>query len=516
MIKNILKKAVFSLFLLLFSCSECQDQSKIRALNWLNRTYGRQTALKNEDLFAYALRMETGIRNRKDALNERALFPVLRVGSVDTNNNCVRLLQCALLYKGYYLGSISGKFDKATASAVMEFKKHALGGRSIVNPLVTPLFLVAILDKGSYIIAENGDENLRRIQQYLNRNYARKCSIITTDGKYGLRTHFTLIQALQIETDCENTNGRFDQELTDTCPTLSAGMQGRLVYLLQCALYINGIKARVNGIYDAYTTEAVKQFQKECRLPQTGVANMSTIKALLLSTGDTTRPANACDTFTRLSYQAARALYLSGYRFVGRYLTGTIKGYKGRRIPKYFDKQELYDISRAGLRLFPIFQAKGGNDISSFTAKQGKQDAQEALGAIYKLGIPKGTTIYFSVDCDPLEKQILGKVIPYFREVNRIMKQYGYQVGVYGTRLTCSTVSEYGYAKYSFVRDGSPRSGGNVAQPLPKNWTFDQYYELKKGEKFKFDGGMLDNLDKVIASGRDMGIISPKILKKQK
>lgn len=445
-------------------------------------------------------------------LNERAFSPVLQIGSIDCgNNNCVHLLQCALLYKGYYLGPISGKFDKATASAVMQFKKHALGSISIVNPIVTPLFLVAILDKGSYVTAEDGDENLRRIQQYLNRNYARKCSIITTDGRYGLRTHFTIIQALQIETDCENTNGRFDQELTDACPTLSGGMQGRLVYLLQCALYVNGVRTGVSGVYDAKTASAVAEFQKEYGLPQTGIADVRTMKALLLSTGDTTRPANACDTWCRLSYQAACALYSAGYRFVGRYLTGTVKGYKGRRIPKYFDKQEFYDISRAGLRLFPIFQEKGGSDVTSFNATQGRKDAQAALSSVYKLGISKGATIYFSVDCDPSEKQILGNIIPYFREISKILKRAGYQIGVYGTRLTCSVVSDLKYAKYSFVRDGSHRCSGNIARPLPKNWAFDQFYELKKDEKFRYNDVSLNNLDKVIASGRDIGVASSTI-----
>ncbi|MBR1734066.1 MAG: DUF1906 domain-containing protein [Alphaproteobacteria bacterium] len=509
MIKIILKKILFFLFLCIFSCSECQEQNKLRAVNWLNRNYGHNTKLRDENLFAYALRLETGIKNKNDVLNKQVVFPIIDIGSVDFHNNCISLMQCALMYKGYYLGPISGKFDKKTASAVMQFKKDVLGNSTIVNSRVTPLFFVAIVKPGSYVRSEDGKESIRKIQQYLNRNYSKRCSIITTDGVYGARTHFTIIQALQIESNCENTNGRFDQELTDVCPTLYKGMQGRKIYLLQCALYVNGIRNSINGIYDNQTVRAVKQFQRISCLPQTGIANMATIKALLTSTGDVSRPANACDCYFRLPFSAAQALSVAGYRFVGRYLTGTIKGFRGKRVPKYVDKEEFADITKAGLRLVPIFQEKGGHEISSFCVAQGKIDAKIAIKAAYKLGLPKGSVIYFSVDCDPLKKQISEKIIPYFKGVNSCMKQSGYRVGIYGTRLTCSMVSDQGYAKFSFVNDCSSRCNGNIAQTLPKNWAFDQFYELKGKEMFKYDGGKF-NLDKVIASGRDIGCINKR------
>ena len=515
MLKVILKKTLFFLFLLFFSCSECQQQSKIRALNWLNKAYGHRTSLRNEDLFAYALRLETGIRGRDDVVDRNSFYPILEVGSIDIRNNCVSLLQCALMYKGYYVGPISGKFDRNTASAVMEFKKDALGGRVITNSQVTPLFLLAIVGRGEYVRSADGDENMRRIQQYLNRNYSRRCSIIPTNGKYSHRTHFNLIRALQVEVDCEKIDKRFGDETTEACPTLYPGMKGRLVYILQSALYANGFRARVSGVYDTNTVAAVRQFQGYVGLPKTGVANMRTIKALLCSTGDTGRPALACDCWLRLSSDDARALYAAGYRYVGRYLTGTIKGYKGRRVPKYVNRQEFYDISAAGLRLFPIFQEEDGHDVKSFSAAQGRKDAVIAIAAARKLELPKRTVIYFSVDCDPSEEQISKRIVPYFSEVSRIVRSAGYRVGVYGDRLVCTSVSNYGYATFSFVGDETPMYYGNIAQRLPKNWAFDQFYELKGKKQFQYAGGKF-NLDKVSFSGRDIGVISPRFSLKRK
>lgn len=505
MFQALFKRALFLLFLLVFSCSECQQQSKDRALNWINRNYGQRVGQKDKFLFNYALKLESGIKSRKDVIENCSAYPTLNVGDVDRTNNCIKLMQCALLFRGYYVGPINGAFDKRTASAVMQFKKDVFGDGVIVNSTVSPIFLLAIVDVGDYRLSDKGDFRVRQIQQYLNRNYARRCNIIPTDGEKGRRTHFTLVQGIQIEAGCEKIDGRFGQELTDLYSTLSKGMRGRMVYLMQCALYLNGIRININGVYDGSTVIAVKKFQAFMRLPQTGVADLRTMKGLLISTGDVTRPAIACDSYFRLSADATKALHNAGYRFVGRYLTGSIKGFRGKLIPKFIDRAELQAISNAGMRAFLIFQEKGGHDIETFTTDQGIEDAKIAVTAVRKLGVSQGATIYFSVDCDPSNKQINQKIIPYFRAVNRIVRKCGYSVGVYGTRLVCTLVSDAGYARHSFVSDYSPLFNGNLGYPLPKNWAFDQFHELKGKEMFKYSGGKF-NLDKVIASGRDRGV----------
>jgi peptidoglycan hydrolase-like protein with peptidoglycan-binding domain len=84
----------------------------------------------------------------------------------------------------------------------------------------------------------------------------------------------------------------------------------------------------------------------------------------------------------------------------------------------------------------------------------------------------------------------------------------GYYVGVYGNRLICSRISEAGYAKYSFINDISEHHEGNIGHCLPKNWSFDQFHELKGKEKFCSKDGCFE-LDKTAFSGRDVGVVSP-------
>lgn len=94
--------------------------------------------------------------------------------------------------------------------------------------------------------------------------------------------------------------------------------------------------------------------------------------------------------------------------------------------------------------------------ISYFTAKRGYADAKAAILAASELGIPNGATIYFAVDCDPLETQIHSSIVPYFTMINNAFNEdRKYQVGIYGTRNTCAYVSENGLAVFSYVADMS-------------------------------------------------------------
>lgn len=518
--KFIFKSTLSLLFLLVFSGSECQEQSKARALYWLRNNYEQQgrsfykKRLSTDEIFSFALYIETGIRGRDDVVDSsgRSILPhgpcraFLEPGNADNGRSRrVKLLQCALMYKGYYNGQISGVFDPETASAVRAFKRDALGDYALTNAKVTPIFFLAIVEGGIYSQVDDGNYIVRRIQQYINRNYGRRCALIPTNGKYSIRTYFNLVRALQIEVGCEKVDKRFGDKTAAACPTLRYGDRGALVSILQMALYANGELVDIDGIYGRGTAEAVKRFQGSMALPQTGIADVGTLKALLSSCGDTGRPALACDCARQLSYKEARALYAAGYRYVGRYLTGHIRGFRGKLVPKHLSREELRNISAAGLRVFLIFQETTGHDIKTFNDIQGAKDAKKALAALRSLRIPKGAVIYFSVDCDPFESQVRLRLIPYFREVCNILRPAGYRVGIYGPRLACRGVSEAGYAVYSFVNSATPLYHGNLAQKMPKNWSFDQFYELS-GKEAKQLIGEKFRIDKVAASGRDKGI----------
>lgn len=506
MLKFVFRNILSSLFLLIFSCSESQEQARNRAVYWLYNVYGYlspRIRVDPDKLFSLALRKETGIKGREDVVERSLFYPVMDIGSMDFDDNCVKLLQCALMYKGYYNGPISGKFGPKTAAAVRLFKKDALGDNVATNSKVTPIFLLAIVEQGKFTLDREGSSTMRNIQQYLNRNYGKKCAIIPTHGKYSHRTHFNLIRALQIEVGCERIDKRFGDETVAACPTILPGTKGSLVYILQSALYANGINVCVNGMYDTSTVAAVKEFQKIMALPADGVAGVRTMKALLDSSGDVTRPALACDCFRQLSFDDAKLLYDQGFRYVGRYLTGNIKGFRGKAVSKHLTEQELQNITKAGLRTFLIFQDHNGHNVRAFSINQGIEDAQKALAALKKLGVQKGAVVYFSVDCDPFESQINKMIVPYFETINRIFRETGYVVGVYGSRMLCRIISEKRLARYSFVGDITSMHHGNIAQKMPSNWAFDQFFETK----IKYSGGKF-RLDKVAVSGKDHGIIS--------
>lgn len=115
------------------------------------------------------------------------------------------------------------------------------------------------------------------------------------------------------------------------------------------------------------------------------------------------------------------------------------------------------------------------------------------MAAAIKHGVPN-TVIYFAVDFDAMDYQVTNSVIPYFRGVSENMTS-GYQVGIYAPRNVCTRVCEAGYAVSSFVSDMSTGYSGNLGFPIPENWNYDQFHEIKGY------GGSWD-LDKVAYSGR--------------
>lgn len=267
-------------------------------------------------------------------------------------------------------------------------------------------------------------------------------------------------------------------------------------------------------MYDAETAANVKSFQSFACLPESGVASMLTIKALLTSCGDTSRPAKACDCSVQLTYPKAFALRQNGYECVGRYLTEFVGSGIHRR-PKNLTAKEAESIFRAGLRVFPIFQDGGWYpEYFSGGVATGERDGRIAVGATKLINLPLGTIIYFAVDCDLYDYQVSQLIIPYFSGVfsSVFSSGSGYLVGIYGLRNICSRVSDKGYVVSSFVSGMSTGFSGNLGYPLPKNWVFDQFYELKdrrasggKDEQFVASDGAFD-LDKDAYSGRDAGV----------
>lgn len=502
---------------------------------WLNRTYGNdsrfnvipdsvlgKTGWTTIYALIRALQIELGIQNTADNFGpttQNLFETITREDGVC--KNVFGIVQGALWCKGYDCGHygilIDGEyyidpvFDASVENAVKALEADA--GRTTPTGQVDLNLMKALLSMDAFKRVLGGSLDIRDIQQYLNKNYESYIGLRPCDGIYGRGTNKALIFALQAEEGLPTSvaNGNFGQTTKRCCPTIpynnveknynnstySTTSITKFTKLIQMGLFVNGFgDSNFDGVYDEDLETIIKDFQEHYALTSNGIVNLSTWLSLLISCGDTSRSALACDCATILTQAKANTLYSNGYRYVGRYLSGTVAG----GASKALSRSELQIAFDAGLRIFPIYQS-GATSVSYFTESKAYSDAENALYYANKLGIPTGTIIYFAVDCDPIDTEISSHIIPYFHILYDLMKTY--KVGIYGTRNVCTRVSSLGYAEKSFVSDMSTGFSGNLGFIIPENWAFDQFTTVTVGT----GEGMIE-IDKDGYSGRDSGINS--------
>ncbi len=441
------------------------------------------------------------------------------------------ILQGALWCKGYCPGYnlyetadgtvvFEGVFDADVEAAVKELKTDA----GFINPngVVTVNVMKALMSMDTFKLLSSygGTAEVRAMQQKLNRKYESYTGLTPCDGVYGRNTNKALVYALQAEELMPTSvaNGNFGNTTKLCCPQIpyaknsssartypgtSTGAYytnsqiSAITELLQFSLLVNGFgDGVIDGVFDSGTQQDIRNFQKEMALPVTGKADISTWMSLFISRGDSSRSALAADCATILTEAKAETLFNSGYRYVGRYLTGTYNG----GISKAITREEAQIIFDAGLRFFPIYQTSA-NYLEYFTPQQGATDALKATDAATALGLPENTIIYFAVDFDCLDYQITDNIIPYFKRLHEEMADSGYRIGIYGTRNACTRVSNLGYACSSFVGDMSTGFSGNLGFGMPDNWAFDQFATITIGS----GEGQIE-IDKDGYSGRDPAV----------
>lgn len=442
-------------------------------------------------------------------------------------NRQFAILQGALWCKGYSPGyylrenadgtvSFDEIFNENVEKAVIQLKKDA----GFTNPdgVVTVNVMKALLSMDAFKLLSSygGDPKVRAMQQKLNRKYEAYTGLTPCDGVYGRNTNKAIVYALQAEEGLPTNvaNGNFGATTKRCCPQIpyvrnssaaknyagayySSSKISAMTELVQFALYVNGFGDGItDGVFDEGTKQAIRSFQRKYAIPVTGIADKTTWLSLFISCGDTDRSAKAADCATILTAAKAKSLYDNGYRYIGRYLTGTYNG----GISKAITRSEAQIIFDAGLNFFPIYQTSARSN-SYFTPEQGKKDAKAAIEAAAALGVPTNTVIYFAVDYDCMDYEITSYIIPYFKAVHEGMVGSIYRVGIYGTRNACTRVSNLGYACRSFVGDMSTGFSGNLGFSMPDNWAFDQFKTTTIGS----GAGYLE-IDKDGFSGRDYGV----------
>ena len=515
------------------------DQNIVKAQKYLNSKYGHRNGwIKLEEngisgtklcqglIRAFQIQNSVSVTATLDNPTLNKMRSLAKIVPNDKANPNINIIQCALYAKGYNPGGISGTMNATSMKAVNEFQANA--GIAVAKRVNWKAWM-GLVSLNWFKKASGGDANIITIQKQLNADWSNIIGVGPCDGVVARHTAFALIAALQaaegVHTKFMGTiNGlTFDKQTTAKFPkVLKQGQNGDFVKynkLVQYGLYLNGYKGKFDGNYDSALADSVTAFQNFYALGSIvtkGEVNCSTMKSLLTSKGDTARKAKACDCATVLNAKQAKDLKKAGYEVVGRYLTGKIG--INNNIPKYLTLEEIKHIQNAGLRVFPIYQ-DGGKRIEYFeNLKQGELDGDKAIKASKKIGVPKGTTIYFAVDFDCSISQMNKYIVPYFQKVKAVFtgskNTKNYKIGIYGPRLICTTISNKGLAELSFVADMSTGYGGNLGYPIPKNWAFDQFYTLSKQNGDQFPSTPSFDLDKDGYSGRDKGIskFDPKSL----
>ncbi len=481
------------------------DQMVLKVQTWLNTTYSSNsnyTKVSEDGItggttvaaLITALQIEIGISSPDGVFGPATAAACPTLPSSSATKNEIYILQGALYCKGYNPNVLDGGYGNGVMTAIKKFQSDA--GLTTQDGITTPMIFKALLNTDAYILISGGDSKIRTIQQNLNRDCSSVIGLIPSNGIYAKSTNVALIKALQYE-EGNSVDGVWGKNTMNACPTIPGSKSTKkFILLLQYALYCNGYDPNgFDGLYGNGVKTAVTNFQTFTCLTADGYAGPSTWASLLVSTGDTSRRGTACDCSTTLTAEKAEALIGSGYKVVGRYLTGRYK----------MTSAELQTIFESGLNVFPIFETSG-TYTSYFTSTQGASDAYKAIVAANSLGFDTGTIIYFAVDYDAMDYEVTDNIIPYFEGINEEFNRFnpnGYRIGIYGPRNICMRVSAAGYSCSSFVCDMSTGFSGNIGYTLPKDWAFDQISTITVGT----DSGQIE-IDNDICSGRDIGVSS--------
>jgi len=501
------------------------DQMVLKAQKWVNATYSSvpgysrctENGVTGWDVafsLTRGLQHELGITSLSDNFGPTTLAKLTAYGNVgahSSNMNMRTIVEAALYCKGYTGGNIDGLFEAPTRMGLNSLAQDM--GLTLDSPLdsVTPKMFKAMLTMDAYILVNNGDAQVREVQQWLNLTYIGRRDFFfgPCDGHFSRNVQKALVYAIQYEL------GMSDDVVTgEVGPGTKAGLRSQahlavgsrdsgpsgFVRLFKAAMHLNDWDGHFNGgdpTYTAQTADVVRHFQEFAKLERNGEATFETWMSLLLSTGDPDRKGTAFDCMYPLNSTTIATVKRNGYEIVGRYLTGGTN--------KVLTNSEIALINDNGLSFFPLYQ-ENGDALEYFSHDQGYDAGVAACAAARGFGIPYGTTIYFSVDFDAQDAEITSAVIPHFRGINDAVHADGsrYAIGVYGCRNVCGRLASDGLTTRSFVSSMSWGYSGNLGFKLPEDWAFDQIKNLT------LEPGTAEaiEIDNDIVSGRDLGLSS--------
>ncbi|GIJ57136.1 glycoside hydrolase domain-containing protein [Virgisporangium aurantiacum] len=423
----------------------------------------------------------------------------------EPNANLRRIYNAALWCKGYWCSTNHGAWNNDSQIALEQVYCDA--GLAYGDPVqrhdMWPYVVKGLLRMDQFRLVPGGNATTRSVQQWLNTRYVAQVGIpamnlVPCDGYYSRDVQQGLMMAIQYEIGIPvgSINGYFGPGTQAGLAGVGSGaLTGNLRCLFRAACHFNS-PTMLPGppqtplsyhppdiVTDAQTATHVawvQAFQAFSQIPVTGANNYTTWAQLLVSTGDSARPAGGCDCITEITPQRGNQLWAAGYRIVGRYLDEHLPPTDPYFLNKALKPGEPQTILNAGLRLFPIFQYNG-TQLGNFTHQKGLDQGNRAHLKAVEHRLPAGVCIYFAVDYDALDIDIDSNIKPYFDGVRAALAGLGnrYAFGVYGSRNVCIRISREVGARWSLVSGMSWGYSGNLGFPLPENWSLNQIREYE-------------------------------------
>lgn len=206
--------------------------------------------------------------------------------------------------------------------------------------------------------------------------------------------------------------------------------------------------------------------------------------------------AAAADTANPLSSRFLTAVKGAGVKTIARYYD-----YPNETLPgKTLTAAEASLVAAKGMGLVVVFQHHN-DQFASFTAARGDADAARALQLAAALHQPTGSAVYFGVDGDWSSTAEQASVLTYFRAAHARLAPAGYRVGVYGSGLSCKTVTGAGQASLCWL--AGVRSWPDYTSTIASGG-----WALRQGTQV-LCGGIYVDFDQVNAKLPDIGQFKP-------
>ena len=171
-----------------------------------------------------------------------------------------------------------------------------------------------------------------------------------------------------------------------------------------------------------------------------------------------------------------------GFRFAVRYYTRKDRD-------RTLTLAEAKTLVRVGFQLGVVFEdgfpgPPPEAQAAFFTHSRGVGDATAAHDrALNKIGQPANTPIYFAVDFDASPQNLATGIKQYFEGVREVFLAANngtlrYQIGVYGSGLTCTELLKNGLATFAWLSQSTRHTGS-------KEFKERKLYNLVQGPKRK-------------------------------